>query len=561
MGTLEMSQIDNDGCNKTKQCGTDLEAVHGEDKLCRKYYQLFVALIANTGFISIGTAVGMSGLIPAQLKESSNDITMTLEEESWFASMFVVGTFIGGFGGGFQNQYLGRKKTMLTANLIVLCGFLITRFAYTVPMLYAGRFLIGYTNGLWTQSAPIYTGEVNQPRLRKFTGSLFMVSFTVGYALVYMIGAVCYWRDAVTVVSVWPAINFLLLFACPESPTWLMNKGRKTDAIRTVKLIRNNEHVSQIEIDRMERNMQAQQMQKREDKSASYVREQLNIMRRGTFIRPFLVLCFIHGITFQWTGVPALGFYFVDILKGLNVPMDAYWAAALLTLYRLFIVIMGAIVSSFVPRRQLYLCCNILAVSGTVILGTCGYLNTNDHFLQIQQEYPVITWLPMVGIVLFYTGVSGGLIPVAFVLLAELLPSNARGLGTTLVCTCSNISFFLSTKFVPHLKEALGLHGLFYMFTGVSCLSVIFSYFAIPETYGKSLESIEDHYRKVCYGDLNKIVVTDADTISPFIDTNDKILVNIIKDDKEVMNASEFPILSRPSTTRRQMSTDSYVLV
>ena len=201
-----------------------------------------------------------------------------------------MGSFIGSFGGGIETKYFGRKITMQTANVITLCGFLVTRFGYNIVMLYIGRLLIGYANGLLQQSAPVYTSEINQPKLRKFTGTFFALSFTTGFALFYTIGAFCYWRDALSYVSIWPVINFGLLFACPKSPTWLMNKGRNTEAISTIKEIRNDERVAKLELERMENNMEEQRKRCEERKSSSYLRDQLNIISQGTFIRPFLVL-------------------------------------------------------------------------------------------------------------------------------------------------------------------------------------------------------------------------------------------------------------------------------
>ena len=54
------------------------------------FIQIFVSIVANTGMISIGIGVAMSGLVIAQLKDpnkelnNSNDVKLTLDEESWF---------------------------------------------------------------------------------------------------------------------------------------------------------------------------------------------------------------------------------------------------------------------------------------------------------------------------------------------------------------------------------------------------------------------------------------------------------------------------------------------
>ena len=397
---------------------------------------------------------------------------------------------------------------MLTANVIALCSFILTRFALNIPMLYIGRLLIGYTNGIWTSAAPLYTGEINQPKLRKFTGALFNLSFNVGYTLLYIIGAVCDWRDVVVIVSIWPCINFLLLFFCPESPTWLILRERKMDAIQTLKKIRGNDKVAELEILRMEMNIQAQRLHKVDHSGSSSVREKLNVVMRGTFMRPFLVLSFILTIGVQWSGGPAMAFYLVEIIEGFKIPMSAYWAAAAVTIYRLSLVIISAVIATFVPRRPHFLCCIALTATGTLILGTCGFLHQNENYVEFQEDYPFTKWIPAMGIILMYTGFCGGVVTITFALLGELLPSNARGIGTTLVITLSNISFFTATKLTTYLKETLGLHGMFWLFSGISYSSGIVAYFCVPETFGKSLESIEQHYRKICYGDHVEISVT-----------------------------------------------------
>ena len=122
---------------------------------------------------------------------------------------------------------------------------------------------------------------------------------------------------------------------------------------------------------------------------------------------------------------------------------------------------------------------------------------------------------------------------------------------TTLVSTSITISFFISTKFVPHLREALNLYGLFYLYSGIGCVSLIFGYFCIPETFGKSLEEIEDHYRKICYGNRIKISVTDPDMKRRIIDQSDIIVPrgtdNIRRTSKNLVLESKFRRMSAGS--------------
>ena len=144
----------------------------------------------------------------------------------------------------------------------------------------------------------------------------------------------------------------------------------------------------------------------------------------------------------------------------------------------------------------------------------------------MQEDVLILKWLPLIGIILFYTGATVGIISVTFMLFGEILPSNAREIGTTLICTIMSISFFTSTKVVPHLRKALSLHGLFFTYSAVGWISIIFGYFCIPETFGKSLEEIESHYRKVCYGQTIKISLTDPNNKNQMVGTSDKIVID-----------------------------------
>ena len=274
-------------------------------------------------------------------------------------------------------------------------------------------------------------------------------------------------------------------------------------------------------------------------------------------MRPFVVLTFILSFSIQWSGAPAMGFYLVDILKGFKVPFDAYQLAAVITTWRLIIVITGATLTYFIPRRPFFLVCNAFIATGTLVLGTSGYLHTTNDYENTLEAYQFLKWLPIVGVFLFYTGLSAGLVSIGFILFGELLPSNAREIGTTIVSTFINCSFFASTKSVPYLKEALGFHGLFFMYSCVACISIIFGYLTIPETFGKTLEEIEDHYRKVCYGSQNELCITDPDNDKRTFDLRNDSVLNRVRS-----NTVESSTKYRPATklkTSRRASTHSII--
>jgi hypothetical protein len=286
---------------------------------------------------------------------------------------------------------------------------------------------------------------------------------------------------------------------CPESPTWHILKRRKDIAFNVLTALRGDKEVAKMEIARIEKNVEDQKIIQGQRHKSSYIKEQLNIISKGTFIRPCVVLVVLFAIGWQWTGEASLTFYTVDIIEKFKIPVNPYWIAAGIGCYQFVVALLGVFISAIVPRRKYYIGSGMFVITGAAILGLFVHLQKYDFFVELLKNYPLLQWLPVLALSMYFGGYTSGYVTVPYMLLGELLPSNARSIGSCIVFQFSNISFFLVTKFTPLCVEMLGMDGLFLLFSAIATLSVIFAYFCVPETFGVSLETIEDHYRKLCY--------------------------------------------------------------
>ena len=141
--------------------------------------------------------------------------------------MFLIGMAVGTPLCGIQSGSFGRKKTVMITQIVSFAGSLCILLASTPEMFYLGNFLSGYTNAVFIGIAPVYTSEICQPNIRKFTGSFLAVEFYVGFAIAYFAGSMSTWKTAAIIQAVWPCLVFFLMILCPESPSWLLSQGRK----------------------------------------------------------------------------------------------------------------------------------------------------------------------------------------------------------------------------------------------------------------------------------------------------------------------------------------------
>ena len=400
---------------------------------------------------------------------------------------------------GIASGYLGRKKTLMITQTVALVGILVLRFASSVPHFYLGSFLGGCSGGIVNAVVPAYIGEINQPRIRKFSGSFMNTIFYCGFTCTKMISIFLNWRDTVACMSSLPALGLVLICFCPESPTWYMLKGKDDSAIQTMINLRGDVEVAHKEIQNIRANLEKQRESEQHVNNTSKIQAQIKLITKGTFVRPCLVVTILMSVCWQWTGGPVLSFYTDDILNRFDVPIPSLWVAPVIGGYQLCCCVLGIFISSVVPRRKYYMISGSLVFLGAGILGTVVHLLKYGMFKSMFEDHYELKWIPAIGFLIYYLGYNLGYISVCFTLLGELLPSKSKEIGGCIIIQFMNLSFFLALKSANWCIQLLGFDGLFWLFSGVALFSIIFAYFVIPETFGRTLEEMEDHYRKICY--------------------------------------------------------------
>ena len=137
------------------------------------------------------------------------------------------------------------------------------------------------------------------------------------------------------------------------------------------------------------------------------------------FIKPFIVLLVLFGIGFEWTGLPAIGFYAVTIMKDTGIPFDPFWMAAGLTGYRAIAICLFSGMISRCKRRTLYITATFMHFAGLSGIAIFYHLDMDGG---LTNQYPALKYTPLVCIFVIYTAFSTGYGQVPYILQGEILP-------------------------------------------------------------------------------------------------------------------------------------------
>jgi MFS family permease len=157
--------------------------------------------------------------------------------KSTVTAIYDIGCFFGAIAAFVFGDYFGRKRTIIIGTTIMSIGALLQCTAYGVPHMIVGRIVAGIGNGINTATAPTYQSETSQAAWR---GKLivielimniagFSLSNWVTFGFSYLPGGVS-WRVPLALQFIFIVILYATVPWLPESPRWLVMKGRFDEA-------------------------------------------------------------------------------------------------------------------------------------------------------------------------------------------------------------------------------------------------------------------------------------------------------------------------------------------
>lgn len=442
------------------------------------YLASFAALL---GALSMGLALGYSSPAFLSMEKDVNSNVLPKDPaerdaaKGTIGSVLAIGALIGGLLGEPCNKLLGRKLSLVLYGVPFALGWLMIAFANGINLLVWGRFLTGLCCGLVSGTAPSYVVEIAPPKIRGFLGTSFQVMVVIGILLAAIFGTFLNWNQLAGVSVSAAVLMSALMCLMPETPQWLLSKGRDDDAETSLKKLRTSAINS--ELDEMK--------QAAHSASSGASQYSIQVLRSREFIVPFmfaLALMFFQ----QFSGINAVLFYQGDIFNSAAPSLNPAVATIVVCVFQVIATIIGSILVDKLGRKALLFASGAGHTISLLVLGIYFQKIASDS--AFKENYSVIA---LISLIVFISAFSIGFGPIPWMMIPELSSTRVRSMVAAIATAFNWLCVYIVTKNFKSLVTAVGSPMSYWIFAIICALSCAFVAFLLLETKGKSNEQIQ----------------------------------------------------------------------
>lgn len=437
---------------------------------------VYIAIAVSTlGGLLFGYDIGVSG-------GAGGFVAGDFHLGSFLTGAVVSGSTLGGaigaLAGGPLADRFGRRWTLLFSGVLFSLGALVSAVAPDLAVLMVGRVVVGLGVGAASVLVPVYIAELAPSRLRGALVAGFQLLTTLGILAGYGINAALAsteaWRWSLGLAAVPGVLLALGVLLIPESPRWLVVQGRPEAALTVLRRIRGRDDVAH-EIEEIE-------AVNREDATAQ--RGRWRDLFRG-WVRPMVVIGILVAFFANGCGINLIVYFAPQILQSIGMGASASLLATVgLGVVNVVFTGVGMALVDRVGRRPMLL---VGAIGMTVSLGALAVLLA----FPVNSSTAALSLICLAVYIVVYA-VSPGL--VAYVVISEIFPLHVRAKATaaaTFVIFATNLVIGV---FSLPLLDSIGAPATMSIFA-VVCLVFVGFCLKMPETKGRTLEELEEHFR------------------------------------------------------------------
>lgn len=395
----------------------------------------------------------------------------------WTVSSLLFGCIAGVFLAGKAGDHYGRKKVLMAAALLFFISAVCSASAHSLVFFIIARVLGGIAVGVASILSPMYIAELAPAKYRGTLVSLNQLAIVIGILVAFFSNYLLVntgennWRWMLLVMAAPAVLLFFSLFLVPESPRWLVARGRNQDAYKVL-VKTSGKELATAELKEIEATLKNQEESTFSDLLAPK-------------IKPLLFIGIILAVFQQITGINTIMYYAPKIFANVGQSDDSALLQTILIggTNLVFTLVAMVLIDRF--GRKLLI---VIGSTGMMLMlaGLSALYFTN-------QTSGVLVLLFILGYIAFFAASLG---PALWVVAAELFPNRLRSKGMSvaivslwIACTIVSIAF-------PVMLEKLSGGITFLIFALICLANLLYVLKYVPETKGKTLEELEKEFAK-----------------------------------------------------------------
>ncbi|MGN0191851.1 MAG: sugar porter family MFS transporter [Candidatus Cryptobacteroides sp.] len=450
-------------------------------------YVVFLSAVAALGGILFGydTAVISGTTSDVASRFSLDDIS-----KGWYVGCALVGSIIGVSIAGILSDKAGRKPTMLISAVLFSVSAIGCCLCRGFSDLVVYRIIGGIGIGIVSIVSPIYISEISPAKIRGTMVTLYQLAITIGLLLAYFVNWIILksssnivgegffawifsdemWRGMLGSETIVALLFFVVIFFIPESPRWLMVKGRSESALTVFRRLKCDEDGAREEFAITSASI------------AGEVKSEWSVLKEKGIVKAVLAGSAI-AILGQFMGVNAVLYYGPDIFADAGLAAeDSSFSTMLVGLVNMLTTILAVFTIDRFGRKKLV----YFGVSGMIVC----LLSIGLIFL-----YGAGGVLLLIFFLLYIFSQAISISAVVFVLLSEMYPNRVRGIAMSIAGLALWVGTYLIGQFTPWCMTNLTPAGTFFFFAFMCLPYLLIMWKVIPETSGKTLEEIEQYWK------------------------------------------------------------------
>ncbi|HEY0217182.1 MAG TPA: sugar porter family MFS transporter [Cellulomonas sp.] len=409
----------------------------------------------------------------------------------------LLGCAFGAWAGGKLADRWGRTRVMVLGAVLFFISSILSAAAFNVWDLILWRVLAGVGIGIASVIAPAYIAEIAPAAMRGRLGSLQQLAITLGIFTALLSDQLLQetaggageelwlgwpaWRWMFLVAVVPAAVYGILALRIPESPRYLVAKGRHEEAIEVLASVLGPDEDARERVAQIEKTIE-------QDKA---LEAQATIRGPRLGLLPVVWVGILLSVFQQFVGINVIFYYSTTLWQAVGFEeSQSFLVSTITAITNVAVTFIAIALIDKIGRRPILLTGSAgMAISLGIMAIAFTQASGSGDDVSLPSPWGPVALVAANAFVVFF-GASWG--PLVWVLLGEMFPNRIRAAALGVAAAAQWIANFLITVTFPPMLDQFGATGPYLMYAVFAALSFFFVLGKVPETKGVELEDMEN---------------------------------------------------------------------